>query len=169
MDIVDIPAMSEAFVNKDEVRESRVESRREPRVNCGLKILIWGIDAQGTRFAQSALARNVSEQGALVTGIDQYLRTGDLVGVQYGERSARYRIVWWRNSRTELRVQAAVQKLAGDECPWREELQQDFHGERNAIADRFEKVMEVLPPQAGNAPPDAGRPYPGPSSIAVRR
>lgn len=102
--------------------ETKAESRREPRVECGLKILIWGIDATGTRFAQSALARNISAQGALVTGLDQHLRTGDLVGVQYGERRARFRVVWWRNSQSELRIQAAVQKMRGDECPWDREL-----------------------------------------------
>jgi hypothetical protein len=99
-----------------------VERRREPRVASGLKIQVWGIDAQGTRFAQSALARNISGQGALLSGVEQALRAGDLVGIRYGERRARFRVVWTRKSESENGVQAAVQRLEEDACPWKEEL-----------------------------------------------
>jgi len=99
-----------------------VECRREPRGESGLQILIWGIDAKGARFAQSALARNISGQGALLYGVEQHLRAGDLVGIRYGERRARFRVVWTRNSESEKRVQAAVQRLEEDACPWKEEL-----------------------------------------------
>lgn len=99
-----------------------VDRRREPRVESNLSVLIWGIDAQGLPFAQSALARNVSGQGALIAGVAQPLRCGDLIVIQYGKKRAKFRVVWTRDSRNGDKVRAAVQKLENESCPWEEEL-----------------------------------------------
>ena len=45
-----------------------VDRRREPRVESNLEVLIWGTDAQGLPFAQTALARNISGEGTLLSG-----------------------------------------------------------------------------------------------------
>ena len=99
------------------------DRRREPRLGASLTVLVWGIDIEGERFSQSAVARNVSQNGALLTGITWALRPGDLIAVQYREKRARYRVVWSRDSRSEEKTLAAVQKLEGEVCPWIEELQ----------------------------------------------
>ncbi len=83
-----------------------------------MKILIWGLDAKGVRFAQSALARNISGQGALITGVEQPLRPGDLVGIQHEQNWARFRVIWSRDSGKEEKIQVAVQKLAQETTPW---------------------------------------------------
>jgi hypothetical protein len=100
----------------------QVDRRREPRVEPNLRVLIWGIDAQGLPFAQSALARNISRQGALLSGIEQVLRCEDLIVIQYGKKRARFRVVWTRNSDNGEKVRAAVQRLEAEQCPWEEEL-----------------------------------------------
>ena len=101
----------------------QVDRRREPRVESDLPVLIWGIDAQGLPFTQSALARNISGHGALLWGIEQLLRCADLIVVQYGKKRARFRVVWTRDSANGEKVRAAVQRLEAEECPWEEELQ----------------------------------------------
>jgi len=99
-----------------------IDRRREPRIEASLTVLIWGIDAQGLPFAQRALARNVSRQGALLSGVEQLLRCGDPIVIQSHKKRARFRVVWTRDSGNGEKVQAAVQKLEAEECPWSEEL-----------------------------------------------
>jgi hypothetical protein len=98
------------------------DRRREPCVESSLAVLIWGIDANGLPFSQRALARNISGQGALLSGVDQLLRCGDLIVIQYHKNRARFRVVWTRDSGNGEKVWAAVQKLEAEKCPWREEL-----------------------------------------------
>lgn len=100
-----------------------VDRRREPRVESNLEVLIWGIDAQGLPFAQTALARNISGQGALLSGIRQVLRCGDPVVIQYGKERARFKVVGTHDSGNGEKIRAAVQKVEGEECPWAEEPQ----------------------------------------------
>jgi PilZ domain len=107
-----------------------VDRRREPRVESSLEILIWGSDAQGMPFAQTALARNISRQGALLSGLKQALRCGDLIVVQYRKVRARFRVVWTRSNGEN--IQAAVQKLEGQDCPWIDELQMSSPAESAA-------------------------------------
>lgn len=110
-----------------------VDRRREPRVESNLPVLIWGIDAQGLPFTQSALARNISGHGALLSGIEQLLRCGDLIVVQYGKKRARFRVVWTRDSANGEKVRAAVQRLEAEKCPWEDELQLDSAKSRDTI------------------------------------
>ena len=99
-----------------------LDRRREPRLGSSFTVLIWGIDTEGRRFSQTALARNISQSGALLTGITWSLRPGDLLAIQYREKRARYRLVWSRSSGTEEKTLAAVQKVGSEACPWLEEL-----------------------------------------------
>lgn len=100
------------------------ERRKELRAPADdLPVRIWGTDTHGIPFLQTVFARNLSMRGALLTGIEQELRPGDLVGVQHGARQARFRIVWigYYSGKSEL-IEAAVHRLQGDECPWPEAL-----------------------------------------------
>jgi hypothetical protein len=99
------------------------ERRQQTRVPLELSVRIWGLDAKGSRYAQQAIAKNISLGGALISGIALGLRPGDLIGVQHGEKEARFRVVWARDSGGPNKHQAAVQKLDGSECPWKEILQ----------------------------------------------
>jgi (p)ppGpp synthase/HD superfamily hydrolase len=84
--------------------------------------MVWGVDSRGVSFLQEARAREVSLSGALLSGLDAELRSGDVIGILYAGRKARYRVVWVRQSGTSHKVQAAVHRFVQDECPWKDLL-----------------------------------------------
>ena len=103
----------------------RPDRRREPRTEIDLALTVWGIDTKGDRFLQQAHARDISLSGALLSGLDAELRSGDVIGILYAGKKARYRVVWVRESGNGLKVQAAVHRIAPDECPWKELLAEE--------------------------------------------
>lgn len=102
-----------------------IDRRREPRTDADLGLMVWGVDTRGDRFLQEARARNISLSGALLTGLDAELRSGDVIGILYAGKKARFRVVWIRASGTSDKVQAAVHRFATDECPWKELLTEE--------------------------------------------
>ncbi len=111
-------------------RDSDAQSkdrRREPRTDIDLGLTVWGVDTRGDRFLQEARARDISLSGGLLTGLDAELRSGDVIGILYAGKTARYRVVWVRHSGTSDKVQAAVHRFVADACPWKEML-----GEKSA-------------------------------------
>ena len=73
---------------------SMSEHRPDPRSNSDLSVRIWGMAANGQTFTQHVRARNISISGALFSGLDNELRVGDVIGVQYAERKSRCRVIW---------------------------------------------------------------------------
>jgi hypothetical protein len=104
----------------------RTDRRREPRTEVDLALTVWGIDTKGDRFLQLAHARDISLSGALLSGLDAELRSGDVIGILYAGKKARYRVVWVRESENGLKVQAAVHRIAPDECPWKALLAEEY-------------------------------------------
>jgi hypothetical protein len=47
------------------------------------------------------------------------MRAGDLIAIEYQDRKARFRIVWVRDSESQQKTQAAVQKIENEEYPWK--------------------------------------------------
>ncbi len=80
--------------------------------------MVWGVDTRGDRFLQEARAREISLSGALLSGLDAELRSGDVIGILYAGKKARYRVVWVRYGGATRKIQAAVHRFATDECPW---------------------------------------------------
>ena len=95
-----------------------IERRHEPRTKLDVALQVWGIDTHGEKFLQQAHARDISLSGALLSGFDLNLRSGDVIGVLYQGKSARYRVVWARYDGTGEKMQVAVHRLAADACPW---------------------------------------------------
>lgn len=101
------------------------DRRQEPRAEVDIPLQVWGIDTRGERFLQNARARDISLSGALLCGIEAELRSGDVIGILYGKKKARFRVVWVRYSGPAQKVQAAVHRLASDECPWHDLLSEE--------------------------------------------
>ena len=80
--------------------------------------------ADGKPFLQNAEAHNISSQGAKLSGIEHQLTPGDVIGVQLGDKKARYRVVWMIDAGHLLKIQAGVQLVEGQQCPWTKELTQ---------------------------------------------
>lgn len=102
----------------------RIDRRSEARNDTDLELLVWGIDNEGERFVQQARARNISASGALLTGLEAALKSGDVIGILYAGRKARFRVVWVRYDEIDAPAQAAVHRIDPDLCPWLELLSQ---------------------------------------------
>lgn len=102
-----------------------MERRSESRVDSDVSLRVWGVDTKGERFLQEARARDISLSGALLSGLDTDLRSGDVIGILYAGKQARYRVVWVRYDSTGEKMQVAVHRVAADACPWRDLLASD--------------------------------------------
>ena len=122
-----------------------IDRRREPRFDADLPLCVWGVDTKGERFLQEAKARDISLNGALLCGIDADLSPGDVVGILYAGRKARFRVVWIRYDGTGDKMQAAVHRLGEDECPWQDLLSNE---ETSQSADASTAQSEP-PPYGG--------------------
>jgi hypothetical protein len=110
------------------------DRRREPRTDADIALTVWGVDTRGDRFLQEAHAREISLSGALLFGLDSELRSGDVIGILYAGKKARYRVVWVRQSGTSHKVQAAVHRFTTDECPWKNLLAEEEIVDENTIS-----------------------------------
>lgn len=102
-----------------------IDRRREARKEVNLTLTVWGVDTRGERFLQDARASDISRSGALLSGLEAELRSGDVIGILYQGRKARYRVVWVRYGDASRKIQAAIQRLDPDACPWRHLLTED--------------------------------------------
>ena len=93
-----------------------IERRHEPRIEVNLTLSVWGIDTKGDKFLQQARACDISRSGALLSELDVEVRSGDLVGVLYAGKKARFTVAWVRHSGS--RRMAAIHRADEDECPW---------------------------------------------------
>jgi len=98
-----------------------IQRRKEPRIQISLPICIRGVDAEGQRFEQKAVAINISTRGALVTGVKQRMRCGDAIRIIFHGIGARFRIVWLSEAGPH-NYNIAVHKFDPDDCPWKESL-----------------------------------------------
>jgi hypothetical protein len=128
------------------------ERRREPRTKIDLSVRVWGIDAQGVRFLREVTASEVSLSGALLSHLKLEIRIGDVVGVAYAGKSARYKVVWVRDCGPEKGIQAAVHRMATDECPWRERLSEAKAATASCASHPAMTHDDAVPPVAGPSP-----------------
>ena len=91
----------------------------EPRVTVDLPVRVWGMTAEGRPFSQHARAQNISSEGALLSGVENELKVGDVVGVQCDDKKARCTVIWVMNTGLIKKNQVGVKLLADQECPWK--------------------------------------------------
>src|SRR5450631_2156201 len=91
----------------------------ESRESQDLVVRVWGM-AGGHAFFQKASARNLRSQGAMLSGIEHPLQAQDVIGVQYGDKKARFRVVGVRDAGLPQLLDADVELLSGQECPWKD-------------------------------------------------
>lgn len=56
-------------------------------------VRIWGIDKFGKPFSQTVQAVNVRSTGAIINGVHAALKSGDVIGLQSGNKKGRFRVV----------------------------------------------------------------------------
>ena len=59
-----------------------VDHHSEPRLSVDLPVRIWGMSADGRPFSQHARAHNISSEGAMISGVENELKGGDVIGLQ---------------------------------------------------------------------------------------
>lgn len=95
----------------------------EPRQTADLPVRVWGMSAEGRPFSQNARAQNISADGALLSGVENELKVGDVIGIQCGEKKARCTVVWVMNTGPIKKNQVGVRLVAEQECPWKSHLE----------------------------------------------
>ena len=90
-----------------------------PRTALDLRVKVWGMGADEQPFFQNATAQNISSTGACIYGIEKELKVGDVIGVQYEAKKARCKVIWVVEAGGLKKIQAGVQLIADQECPWK--------------------------------------------------
>lgn len=117
----------------------RIERRSEQRSTANFAVTVWGVDTQGEKFLQEARVRDISLSGALLSGMEADLRCGDVIGLLYRGRKARYRVIWVRYDDGGDKIQVAIHRIEPDACPWRELLAAD------TVEEQQRRVAELPP------------------------
>jgi hypothetical protein len=95
-----------------------MEKRPEIRVSADIPVRVWGMDADGKPFFQSATAGNLSSDGAQLSQINHSLKTGDIIGIQYGDKKARFEVIWVKPALVPNRSDVGVMVMPKQEIPW---------------------------------------------------
>ena len=93
-----------------------------PRATLDLRIRVWGMGSNNLPFHQNATAQNASLTGACLSGLEQELKVGDVIGVQYETKKARCKVIWVMEATGLKKVQVGVQLVVDQECPWISQL-----------------------------------------------
>ncbi|MGA8152189.1 MAG: PilZ domain-containing protein [Terriglobales bacterium] len=97
-----------------------MDNRAENSVDTQITVRVWGIDADGRPFFQNTNASDLSSGTALVSGISHPLKPGDVIGVQFDFKKARFSVVSVTDSGLPRKINAKVQLLPGQRSPWQE-------------------------------------------------
>lgn len=97
-----------------------MDKRPENRVDAQLLVRVWGMDADGRPFFQNANASNISSEGAQLSGISHRLKAGDVIGIQHGDRKARFKVVWIKEGSLVHKMDAGVQLMPNQRSPWQD-------------------------------------------------
>jgi hypothetical protein len=97
-----------------------MEPKGETRVATELPVRVWGMDADGKPFFQNATASNLSSEGALLSRILHPLKMGEVLGVQYGDKKARFEIKWVKAVALPKGFDAGIRIHGSQAVPWAE-------------------------------------------------
>jgi hypothetical protein len=68
-------------------------NKLEPRFSVGLPLRVFGVDDDDHAFSQVFLTGNISDHGATLAGLEEYLKAGDIIGVHFGDKTARCTVI----------------------------------------------------------------------------
>ena len=77
-----------------ELKDQRLGKRLEPRTSVALSVQIAATDVEGHPIVQMVTTRNISQQGALLDGLEVQLCPGSIVFLTYRHRMGRFRVAW---------------------------------------------------------------------------
>jgi hypothetical protein len=77
-----------------ELKDQRLGKRFEPRKGVALSVQITAMDAEGLPVAQTVTTRNISQQGALLEGLQIKLEPYSIVSLTYRDKTGRFQVAW---------------------------------------------------------------------------
>jgi hypothetical protein len=111
----------------------------EPRFHSDLLLRVFGMDAGGHPFSQDAHACDISDRGAKLSGLEKPLNPGDVIGVQFGDRKARCKVMWAADAGPVQKIEVGVKVMEGQPCPWQKER-------KNQRAESAAPIARSAPP-----------------------
>jgi hypothetical protein len=84
-------------------------------------VRVWGM-AGGHAFFQNVYARHLTSSGAMLANVEHPLEPEDVIGVQYADKKARFRVLRVSDGGLPQRIYAEIQLLEGQQCPWEQHL-----------------------------------------------
>ncbi len=74
-----------------------MDRRRCPRVEVQLPVQVWGLDAYGQPFLDSALVTDMSAGGLVLRGVRRRIRIGEVLDVRMDRERVQFRVMWARH------------------------------------------------------------------------
>lgn len=118
-----------------------MKRRFEERIAISVPVRVWGMDANGKPFSQSATTLDITRTGARLGGLNAPLQQGDTIGIQHGTEKARFRVVWAGRPGGSQNGQAGVYCLEQPKYIWGVSL------------ERLTEQAACAAPVAAGAPP----------------
>ena len=87
-----------------------------------IMVRVWGMDAGGHAFFQNVMAGSLTFSGALLTGMEHPLKTGEVIGLQHDSKKTRVRVAQVGEANLPGKMQAQVEIVGGQPCPWEDKL-----------------------------------------------
>ena len=97
---------------------SGIGNRREKRVAAVFPIRLWGMDARGRPFIEVSRTVNISRSGVLLGDVPAKRSVGDIVGLTYGNKKHRFRVVWTGKAGTSEAANVGLQSLDSGKWIW---------------------------------------------------
>lgn len=93
-------------------------TRREQRKEVKLTVRIYGTDSNGNVFSESVSTVNVSLEGAMIEGVNRPIKPGEVIGLTYGTKKARFCVRWVGQAGTERARCIGLQSVVPSNCVW---------------------------------------------------
>ncbi len=95
-----------------------MKRRREDRIDVVLPVRIFGIDSQNKPFNLRTETVDVTRLGARLHNVNCFSKAGEVVGVQYEDRKARFRVCWVGLPGTPKEGDIGIQLMESDRPIW---------------------------------------------------
>jgi hypothetical protein len=91
---------------------------REQRKKVELRVRIFGTDCNGHIFSDSVSTVNVSFEGAMLSGVHRAINPGDVIGLTYGNKKARFEVKWVGKAGSPYEGNMGLQSVSPAGCIW---------------------------------------------------
>ena len=122
--------------------------RKTARILAKIKLRIFGLDAKGNRYNTEVETADVSWSGARLAGVSIFDRPGETIGVQLGEKKARFLVVWVGTG--ERAGQIGVQSLDSKQCIWQSILPRELYSDDYKPGQGDEPARRMKAQQTGD-------------------